>query len=471
VMVAAGFHVCFLDGFRGTPALSVAVRHLRCDCGVMITASHNPPTDNAVKVYWASGGQLLPPHDQGVIDRVMRVSDIDRVPFATALDDGWIECCQDTIDAVYQRGAVAAGFGGPRELRILYSPMHGVGASSVLPVLAAAGFRDVELYAPHATPDGDFPNVPGHVANPENPATFDDIVQQAAAEGFDVAFSTDPDADRLGCAAPVAPGGEWRALTGNQIGALLTDYVLDARRRAGTLTPDHFVATTMVTTPLVRLIAESHGVRVRDDLPVGFKWIAAAIDEWGADRFVLGVEESHGYLAGHHARDKDAAVAALLLAELAAHEKVAGRTLHQALAALHARHGVHAERTISRTMPGAEGMARMTDLLRRFRDNPPRSLAGLAVTRVRDYAHQVAIAADGTKQPFSGPRCDLLFLDLAGDGNRVAIRPSGTEPKVKLYLFAYEPPADCEHSQEARRLLDRRLDRMVHELEVLVDQR
>ncbi|MGH7136799.1 MAG: phospho-sugar mutase, partial [Pirellulales bacterium] len=198
VLVANGFKVWFLDGYRSTPELSVAVRFKRCSCGLMVTASHNPPSDNAVKAYWSTGGQLLPPHDRGVIDRVMAVDQIARVPFGQALADGRVQYCQDEVDTEYHCQAVRQSVPGPRQLKILYSPMHGVGASSVLPVLGGAGFTDIELFALHAEPNGDFPNVPDHVSNPENPATFDAPIARAKQIGADLVLSTDPDADRLG---------------------------------------------------------------------------------------------------------------------------------------------------------------------------------------------------------------------------------------------------------------------------------
>jgi phosphomannomutase len=228
--VANGFKVYFLDGFRSTPELSFAVRHKRCACGIMVTASHNPPSDNAVKAYWSTGGQLLPPHDQGVIQRVMAAGEIGRVPFADALACGSVVYCQQEVDVEYQRCVQAQSRPGPRKLKIIYSPMHGVGATSVCPVLAAVGFDEVEVFSPHAEPNGDFPNVPDHVANPENPATFDSIIARAKQTGADLILSTDPDADRLGCAAAVTTGGEWRTFTGNQIGCLLAESLLEGRK-------------------------------------------------------------------------------------------------------------------------------------------------------------------------------------------------------------------------------------------------
>ncbi|HEX4128395.1 MAG TPA: phospho-sugar mutase [Pirellulales bacterium] len=443
VMVAAGFKVWFLDAPRSTPQLSFAVRYKHCACGIMVTASHNPPSDNAVKAYWSTGGQLLPPHDRGVIDCVMRAAKIDRTPFADGMERGGIVYCQQEIDGPYQRAVLAQSQPGPRDVKIVYSPMHGVGAASILPVLAAAGFKQVELFAPHAEANGDFPNVPGHVANPENPATFEAIIARARETAADVVLSTDPDGDRLGCAAPLRRGGPWHTLTGNQIGALLTEFVLDGHRAAGMLGPDNYIVKTLVTTELVRRIADSYGVRTCGDLQVGFKYIGGAIDEQGPENFVLGIEESHGYLAGTYARDKDATVAALLLAELAAQVKASGQTLHEKLDALYWQHGCHVETQISRTLPGSVGMDRMRQLMANLRAAPPMTLGDMRVTRVRDYLQME-------------PRGDMVILDLEAEGNYVAVRPSGTEPKIKFYLFGFEPAellADLDAAKQ--QLLDR----------------
>jgi phosphoglucomutase/phosphomannomutase len=463
IMVAAGFRVYFLDGVRSTPECSLAVRHTGASCGIMITASHNPPSDNAIKAYWSGGGQLLPPHDQGVIDCVMNVTTIRRVPFQQALADGRIVYCQREVDAAYQQALLAQSTPGPRDLKLIYSPMHGVGAVAIEPMLAAAGFRDVEVFAPHATPDGDFPNVPGHVANPENPATFDAIIHRAIEVGADLVLSTDPDADRLGCAAPKKLGGrDWATFTGNQIGALLVDYVLSTRKPR--LTPEHYVAKTLVTTEMIRRIADSYGVRTCGDLLVGFKWIGGLIDERGPERFLFAAEESHGYLVGAHVRDKDAAVAALLLAELAALCKSKGQSLHERLDALYWQFGCHAEETISKTMPGSAGMARMQALLARLRSDPPRSIGGQPVRQIRDYQQQVVIAPGAAQRPFDCPRGDLVIFDLAREGNYVAVRPSGTEPKIKFYTFAYEPAELLANLEDTKADLAERLNQMERDL-------
>lgn len=491
VMAAAGFRVFFLDGYRSTPELSFAVRWNKCACGLMITASHNPPSDNAVKAYWSHGGQLLPPHDQGVIERVMAVRQIDRVPFDQAVADGRIVFCQDEVDQAYVQAVVAYSRPGPRDLRILYSPLHGVGTTAVCPVLAAAGFDQVEVFPPHAAPDGDFPNVPDHVANPENPAVFDAMVQHAKKTGAGLVLATDPDGDRLGCAVPksIEAGAPWITLTGNQIGAILVEYLLAKARAEGKLTPDHYVVKTMVTSELIGRIAESYGVETIGDLLVGFKWIGGVMEDRGADHFVLGAEESYGFLAGDYARDKDGAIAAMLLAEAAAEAKSRGHTLAQKLDDLFRQHGCFQERTISVALPGSAGMELMKGLMAEFRSRPPAQLGEMAVAKLRDYLSNtirsvrpsgktarnqaeapppVGRIDEASCQPLIGPNGDVVFLDLAKPGNAVAVRPSGTEPKVKFYLFACEPPDSSNSVDAAKQLLHGRLDTMERDLRAYV---
>jgi len=441
VMVATGFKVYFLDGYRSTPELSFAVRYHHCSCGIMVTASHNPPSDNAVKAYWSTGGQLLPPHDQGVIDRVMSTTTIHRTPFAQAVSAGQIVFCEIATDKAYVAAVHAQGFPGPRDLKVIYSPLHGVGASAVSPALAIDGFSDVELFGPQAEPDGDFPNVPGHVSNPENPAVFDSIIVRGKQVGADLILASDPDCDRIGLAAPLVPKADsaWATMTGNQIGALLTEYMLERWKKAGRISKDHYIVKTLVTTEMIRRIADAYGAKTYGNLQVGFKYIGGTIDEMGPERFIFGTEESHGYLAGTYARDKDAAVAAMLLAELAAQVKKAGQSLHQKLDSLYWQYGYHAESQISVVMPGSQGMQQMAALMATFRTEPPRQLAGLKVARVRDYLGLMEHEPGGPLRSFDGPRGDMVMLELEVEGVYVAVRPSGTEPKVKYYMFTYEP--------------------------------
>jgi phosphomannomutase len=460
VMVANGFRVFFLDDYRSTPELSFLVRYKQCDCGIMVTASHNPPSDNAVKVYWSTGGQVVPPHDRGIVERVMNVAEIKRIDFQLAVADGRIVLCKEEVDEAFVQAVVSHSTFGRRDLKIIYSPLHGVGGSAVLPVLWADDFRNVEVYAPHQQPDGDFPNVPGHVSNPENPAVFDMPISRAIPAGADLILATDPDCDRMGCAAPLSKIRKyaWGTFNGNQLAALLTDYVCQTRQRAGTLTPEHFLVTTLVTTPLVRRIGTSYGVRTIDNVHVGFKWIAQQIDAAGADKFLFGTEESHGFLIGQYVRDKDGAAACMLMAELAAEVKAAGQTLLDRLESLYWQHGYHAERQVNIFMEGSAGMTRMQSLMQRLRASPPSSLAGTRVKQVRDYLNLTIAPLSGSPQPLDAPQGDMVILDLAEEGHYVAIRPSGTEPKAKFYLFTFIPPGQLRDLDDARQAMHERLD-------------
>lgn len=489
VLLAAGFRIFFLRGFRSTPELSYAVRHTQSTCGIMVTASHNPPSDNAVKVYWAGGVQVLPPHDKGIIERVMRCDAVQRQSFDAGVASGRVQFVEQEIDPAFIAAVLRQSTAGPRDVSILYTPLHGVGASAVVPVLDGAGFKKLRLYGPQETPDGDFPNVPGHVANPENPAVLEGAIAEAKDRGDDLVMASDPDCDRLGAAAPLtmAAGSEWQTFTGNQIAALLVDWVLSSRKRLGTLSATDHVITTLVTTGIVRRITEAYRATIVDTLQVGFKWIGQAIDQTGPEHFVFGCEESHGYLAGTHVRDKDASVAALLLAELTASLKSQGKTLHEQLDAIFCTHGCHLERQVAITLPGAAGMDRMREIMAGLRSRPPASLGGLPVTRVRDYGSLTTSTPGVAAVPFAGAKGDLVMFDLvepfapaasltAADvaagrfptlANCVAARPSGTEPKIKFYLFAVAPPCGQTQLAATKAALTQRLDLLERDLRAL----
>jgi phosphoglucomutase/phosphomannomutase len=462
IMTGNGFEVFFFDGHRPAPELSFAVRELKCSCGIMISASHNPPSDNAIKAFWSTGGQLRAPHDEGVIQCVNRVTSIKRMPWSEAVAAGRVKFCQDEMDKKYRAAVLAQAAPGPRDLRILYSPLHGVGLTSVLPVLEADGFKSVEVYQPHAKPDGDFPNVPNHVANPENPAVFDALIEHARKSGAELILASDPDADRIGCAAPLNAGGRWETFTGNQIGVLIGELLLRRLNASGRLTPEHYVIKTLVTGDMICRVAEVFGARAYGDVLTGFKWIGSKIDEVGPAKFVFGFEEAHGYLAGAYIRDKDGAVAAMLLAELAAECKAQGLTLHEHLDRLFLKYGCHLEKTINITMPGADGLEKMKAIMETLRRSPPRELAGMPVTRVHDYLNQ---------PPSGVPKSDLLIFDLDPPGNRAAVRPSGTEPKIKFYLFAAEPPERSVDLAATKQKLANRLQGIEDDLLKLAGQK
>ncbi|MFN9508696.1 MAG: phospho-sugar mutase [Planctomycetota bacterium] len=473
IMVANGFHVIFLDGYRATPQLSYAVRLFGCSCGIMVTASHNPPSDNAVKVYWSTGGQVLPPHDEEIIEGVMHCEQIRRVDFQQAVAQGNVKFVTQEVDEKFQQAALKFAWNGSRDAKIVYSPLHGVGGFVVPSLLRAAGFANVLEYEPHSTPDGDFPNVPGHVSNPENPAVFDAIVEYAKSIGADIALATDPDCDRMGCSCPLTldPDSSWATINGNQLGVLLTDYVISKRKAMGDLPKDAYVIKTLVTTEMTRRVAESYGVRCEGNIHVGFKWIAGLIDNCGPEGFVFGTEESHGYLIGTYARDKDGAVACLLMAQLAADLKAAGKTLHQRLDELMIQHGVYIEDLINVQMEGSQGMADMKNLMAKLRSSPPESIAGLKVLAVRDYASLVRKTSQGVSEAMQAPKSNMLILELGDSegspsGNAIALRPSGTEPKIKFYLFGHEllKTASTEALTQAKKKVTERLHAIKKEL-------
>ena len=484
ILLANGFSVFFLRGVRSTPALSFAVRHTQASCGIMVTASHNPPSDNAVKVYWAGGVQVLPPHDKGIIDRVMRVETIRREPFEEGVASGRVKFVEQEVDAAFVAAVLEQSAPGPREISILYSPLHGVGATAVVPVLEGAGFKRLRVFGPHEAPDGDFPNVPGHVANPEVPAVLEAVIAEARQRGDDLVLASDPDCDRLGAAAPLsrAPGSAWNTLTGNQLGVLLSAQAIAGRRARGESKPGDYVVTTLVTSGLVRRVAEAHGLTVDDTQLVGFKWICSAIDRHGPENFVFGTEESHGYLAGTHVRDKDAAVASLLMAEQTAALAAAGRTPHELLDELYATFGCHQERTVNVMLPGASGMDRMKEIMATLRTKPPAACGGLDVVRTRDQATLTTWTPAGAPEPYEGVPSDLVIFDLAGLpgagtraggrfpplGNAVAARPSGTEPKIKFYLFTAAEPCSAAELPAVKAALTKRLDAMEADLRGLV---
>jgi phosphomannomutase len=484
ILLANGFTVFFLRGVRSTPELSFAVRHTNASCGIMVTASHNPPSDNAVKVYWAGGVQVLPPHDKGIIDRVMKVETVRREPFEEGVASGRVKFVEQEVDPAFVAAVLEQSAPGPRGISILYSPLHGVGATAVVPVLHGAGFDRLRVFGPHEAPDGDFPNVPGHVANPEVPAVLEAVIAEAVAKGDDLVLASDPDCDRLGAAAPLtrAPGAAWNTLTGNQLGVLLSAQAIAGRKARGQARPGDYVVTTLVTSGLVRRVAEAHGLAVDDTQLVGFKWICSAIDRHGPETFVFGTEESHGYLAGTHVRDKDAAVAALLMAEQTAALAAAGRTPHELLDDLYCTHGCHQERTVNVMLPGASGMDRMKEIMATLRAKPPTACGGLDVVRTRDQATLTTWTPGGTPEPYEGVKSDLVIFDLAGLpgagtrsggrfpalGNAVAARPSGTEPKIKFYLFAVAEPCPAAELPAAKAALTKRLDAIEADLRGLV---
>lgn len=474
VLAAAGFKVYLFGSYRSTPLLSFATRYFGCDCGIMITASHNPPSDNGFKCYDSRGCQVVPPDDAGIIACVKAASDRD-IPmkdYEQALRDGSIVLAGQEVDDAYVDAVVGQSVGAARDLSIVYTPMHGVGETSVAAALLKAGFAKLDILASQRTPDGDFPNIPGHVSNPEIPKTLDASIARAREIGADLVMASDPDADRLGVGVPVSgdPSGAWTTLDGNQIGVAMAAFVMRQLKAAGALRPDHYLITTLVSTQMTRALAEREGVRIEDDLLVGFKWIGQRIDEKGPEGFLFGFEESHGYLKGAHVRDKDAAVAALLFAELAAAAKADGRTVLDYLDGLYLDVGHYGERMINKTMEGREGAAQIQKVMEAFRAAPPKTIAGIAVADVYDYETHEIRAADGSRRALPEPSGDLLIFHLDEPGTRFAARPSGTEPKIKFYLFARTDTSGADRSSlpKIKAQTEAKLDRIAADLEAFI---
>ena len=447
ILAAHGFQVFFFPEPRATPELSFAVRYLKCDTGVMISASHNPPSDNGFKAYWNTGGQVLPPHDQGIIACVDASEEIPIVDFDVAVKDGRIVILSGStdldVDQAYINEVCALSLSPARTIRALYTPMHGVGASSIHRSILQAGYQDVELYEPQCSQDGSFPNVPDHLPNPERPQALRPAIDFAKANGHALVLASDPDADRLAVAVRTQ-GNEFTCLSGNQLGALLADYILSERAAAKSLSPDHFILETLVTTPMLVPIGHAYGVRVIRDLLVGFKWIAGAIDANGPEHFVFAAEESVGYMAGSYCRDKDACVAAIFALELASELKAEGKTLVDRLDELYVRHGYYHEVQFVQTCPGAQGSSQIAQMMQALRERTPASLGSISFESVKDYQRHVvkSLPSNTVEADLPQPSGDLLILEGHAGPCRVTLagRPSGTEPKIKFYLFANVSP-------------------------------
>ena len=440
------------DTYLSTPELSYAIRHLGADAGLNVSASHNPPDDNGGKFYNALGGQEVPPDDEEMAVEVDRVAEIRSMPFGEARARGMVTDYPRSAHDAYVALNVGTSLVSSRSARVVFTALHGTGDTSALEVLRAAGF-DAALEPTQASHDGAFPEVPFRTPNPEVPQSMDRAVAMAREVGADVVMACDPDADRIGLVAREADGS-WRFFNGNEIAALVAEHRLVHGRGARPI-----VMKTEVTSELVTRVARRHGAQVVGELMVGFKYIGDGLKQLesdgrfagvvgGAEDFVLGVEESHGVLVTPLLRDKDAAGAALALAEMASVEKDRGRTLGDALRGLWAREGYVVNRLVSTVMRGATGKARIEAIQASLRAEPPTHIAGLAVTEFadrRDPAGPLGPIRSGTD---FASRDVLVFR--CGEGNRVILRPSGTEPKNKVYVEVIGAPGEVPEVVDAR---------------------
>ena len=444
ILAGNGVAAHIFPSCRSTPELSFSVRELEAAAGVVISASHNPPTDNGFKAYWTDGGQVVPPHDQNIIEEVRAVKQIDRADYESAVSKGVIRVLDDRIDRTYHERLACISLSDERDVCIVYTPLHGVGATSIVPALRILGFRDLHLVDEQAVQDGSFPTVAGGVANPEDPRALTLAVRKAAEVDADIAIASDPDADRLGCALPHPETG-WTAppeelvLNGNQIGVVLCHYLLQRKKELGQLPEGGVVAKTIVTSDLTGIVARSFGVEVVDDLLVGFKYIAEVIENLPPEAtFLYGTEESHGYLAGSFVRDKDAATAAVLLAECAASLKARGRTVRQYLDDIYREYGYFRELQKSASRTGAAGGREIQQIMQHLREHPPLEIGGHPVVEVIDrLAGEARNPRSGARRDIDGARGNVIAFTFTDAGHtRVTARPSGTEPKIKYYVSA-----------------------------------
>ena len=441
-LAANGIKAYIFESLRPTPELSYAVRRLGCIAGINITASHNPPEYNGYKVYWEDGAQITPPHDKGIMDEVKAVTDyntvktMDREEAKTAglyevigeeVDDGYIAELKKQV--IHQDSINAVG----RDLKIVYSPLHGTGNIPARRILKELGFTNVYVVKEQELPDGEFPTV--SYPNPEAKEAFELGLKLAEEVDADLILATDPDADRLGVYVKDTASGEYKVLTGNMSGCLLADYEIGQRKALYGLPDDGFLIKTIVTSNLADAIAKGYDIGLIEVL-TGFKYIGQQIlkfETTGKGTYLFGFEESYGCLIGTHARDKDAIVATMALCEAAAYYRTQGKTLWDAMLDMYERYGYYKDDIQSITLKGIEGLQKIQQIMDTLRKNPPAEIGGYTVLKARDYqADTIKDTATGEVTKTGLPSSNVLYYDLSDDA-WVCVRPSGTEPKVKFY--------------------------------------
>ncbi|OOB79354.1 MAG: phosphoglucomutase [Epulopiscium sp. Nuni2H_MBin001] len=441
VFAANGIHAYLYESLRAVPQLSFALRELNCDAGVVITASHNPPEYNGYKVYGNDGAQVSAPYDTMIIDEVNKITDFGTIKTMTEeeaksaglltilgkdMDDKYIENVKAQIVNQAVIDQVADTF------KIVYTPIHGTGNIPVRRVLDEVGFKNVYVVEEQVEPDGNFPTVKS--PNPEDVNAFKLAIDRAKEVEADIVLGTDPDADRVGVLIRNAEG-EYQVLTGNMVGAMLTEYILNGKKAQGKLDPNGVVIKTIVTTEMVRPIAQAYGVELMEVL-TGFKYIGECMkqfEETGDKSYVFGFEESYGCLAGTYARDKDAIVASMLACEMAAYYKTKGMTLYEGLVSLYKKYGYFMEDVQAFTLKGIEGLGKIKNIMENLRTQMPTTLGGYTIEATRDYKTGVRTTANGDTEKIELPQSNVMYYEMNNNA-WICVRPSGTEPKIKFYI-------------------------------------
>jgi len=461
IFAANGIRAYLFESLRPTPELSFAIRTLGCQGGVVCTASHNPKEYNGYKAYWDDGAQLVPPHDKNVIAEVEKIRTLDDVKWkgheenitiiGKEMDDQYIRMVKSlSIDP----GACRR----QHDLKIVYTPIHGSGIQLVPQALAAFGFDNVHIVEAQRVPDGNFPTV-GY-PNPEEKETMSLGLARAKEINADILLGTDPDADRVGIGVRNSQG-EWILMNGNQTALLVFSYIMEARKQNGLATPEDMVIKTIVTTDMIDEVARAREVRCYNVL-TGFKWIAEMIREKeGKEKYIVGGEESFGLMIGDQVRDKDAVSAVAIICEMAAVAKDEGKSLYEKLVDLYVRYGCYREELISITKKGMNGTREIAEMMKQYRNNPPREIAGSRVVRLYDYSVQEMVHLDsGKREALTLPKSDVLQF-ITEDGSKISARPSGTEPKIKFYFSVHAPLRDAASYEETNRHLADRIQRII----------
>jgi phosphoglucomutase len=466
IFSANGFKVYLFDALRPTPELSFAIRYFQCQSGIVITASHNPKEYNGYKAYWDDGGQVIAPHDTLIIREVQKIKSIDEVNFKARQEN--IESIGKEVDETYTDQITTLSLSPEiikrqRDMKIVYTPIHGTGGKLVPMILKKFGFRNIIGVPPQDVPDGNFPTV--HSPNPEEQAALSMAIRKAEETDADIVLATDPDADRVGVAVRDYRGN-FIILNGNQTASLLIFYLLTKWKEKKKLTGKEYIVKTIVTTELLATLAASFNVDCFDVL-TGFKYIADVIRQFeGKKTFIGGGEESYGYLAGEFVRDKDAVISCSLIAETAAWAKDQGKSMFALLLEIYKEYGFFKEKLISLERKGKTGQEEIQQMMKELRGNPPKAISGSKVTEVIDYLSDTSIQRVNAKNKgIKIPKSDVLQL-ITEDGSKISIRPSGTEPKIKFYFGAMEKLNDISEFERVNKLLDTKIENIIRDLKI-----
>ncbi|MGV8814317.1 MAG: phospho-sugar mutase [Gelidibacter sp.] len=436
VFSANDIQVYLFEDLRTTPELSFSVRHLNCHCGIVLTASHNPPEYNGYKVYWQDGGQLVPPQDAAIVDEINSL-DYSEIKFEAK--DKFIKIIGKEVDDAFINASVKNGNFTSQQakdgLNVVFTSLHGTSITTVPETLKRAGYNNVHLVKEQEAPDGDFPTVKS--PNPEEPEALKMALELADKVNADIVIGTDPDCDRLGVAVRDLDG-KLILLNGNQTMLVMTDFLLKQWKKQGKLDGNEFVGSTIVSTPMVEVLVKSYDVEYKEGL-TGFKWIAKMIKDFPELDFIGGGEESFGFMVGDFVRDKDAVTSTLLACEIAAQAKADGSSFYETLLELYVSHGLYKEHLVAITKKGMEGAQEINQMMIDARENPLKEINGSKVTRIEDYELSIARNFITNKdEAINIPKSNVLIYYTA-DGSKIALRPSGTEPKIKFYMSVNAP--------------------------------